>query len=81
MQDKLEEKQKIEEQNVKREKEKQYLEEIKQRNIEILKQQRESGNSLPPGALKQREQKMKELKHRLEISQENQKRKELRQKR
>jgi hypothetical protein len=54
------------------------LDDIKQRNIEILKQQRESGNSLPPGGLKQREAKMKELKHRHEISQENQKRKELR---
>lgn len=54
-----------EEQKVKREKEKQYLEEIKQRNIEILRQQRAGGNALPPGGLKQKEIKHKENAHQM----------------
>ena len=52
LKDKLEEKLKLEEQKFKREKEKEYLDEMKQRNIEILQRQREEGNSLPPGGLK-----------------------------
>jgi len=52
LKDKLEEKLKLEEQKLKREKEKEYLDEVKQRNIEILQRQREEGNSLPPGGLK-----------------------------
>lgn len=79
--EKVEEKRKTEEQKVKREKERQYLEEIKQRNIEILKQQRGAGHSLPPGGLKQREEKIKELKHRQELGEDNERRRGLRQKR
>ena len=59
--EKREEKLKKEQELEKREKDKQYLDEIKRRNIEIIQKQRESGNSLPPGALKQRENKLKEI--------------------